>query len=146
MFAAMMLLREHKDKEGIMSLLMYYDGTDDTRKTISAVKDRAKALHAKVHVLSSLSSWGDLSVKIIRKMEDGLHYIKNTLDRENIPCDTHLLIMGRTPGEDILDVANKFQVNEIIIGTDKASKIKKFKTSRLINYISGRARCPVLIV
>ena len=138
--------QEYSNKEGTMRLLMYYDGTDDTRKTISAVKDQAKALQAKVHVLSSLSSWGELSVKIIRKMEDGLHYIKSVLARQDIPCETHLLIMGRTPGEDILAVANKFQVNEIIIGTDRTSKIKKLKASRLISYVSGRARCPVLIV
>ncbi len=129
-----------------MRLLMYYDGTDDTRKTLNTVKDRAKALNAKVHVLTSLSSWGELSVKIIRKMEDGLHSIKSALNRENIPCDTHLLIMGRTPGEDIIDVANKFQVNEIVIGTNRTSKVKRVKTGMLVNYISGRAGCPVLVV
>ncbi len=146
MHLAMMLLRENKDKEGIMRLLMYYDGTDDTRKTLKTVKERAKALQAKVHVLSSLSNWGELSVKIVRKMEDGLHYIKNALNRENIPCDTHLLIMGRTPGEDILDAVDKFQVNEIIIGIGRTSKIKKFKARGLIKYLISRARCSVHIV
>jgi len=138
--------QEYSTKEGTMRLLMYYDGKDHTKDALKTVKARAKALNAKVHVLSSLSSWGDLSVKIIREIENGLHYIKGVLDRENIPCYTHLLIMGRTPAEDIIDVANKYQVDEIIIGTDRTSMIRRLKTGRPISHVISQARCPVLIV
>ena len=138
--------QEYSTKEGTMRLLMYYDGKDHTKDALKTVKARAKALNAKVHVLSSLSSWGDLSVKIIREIENGLHYIKSVLDRENIPCYTHLLIMGRTPAEDIIDVANKYQVDEIIIGTNRKTKIEKFMPGWFINHVIDRARCPVLIV
>lgn len=129
-----------------MRILMYYDGKEHTKDALKTVKDRAKALKAKVHVLSSLSSWGGLSVRIIREMENGLYYIRGVLEKESIPCNTHLLIMGRTPGEDIVDVANKYDVDEIIIGANKTSMFKKFKTGRFINQVVRRARCPVLIV
>jgi len=129
-----------------MKLLMYYDGKDYMAKTLDAVKTRAKALKAKVHVLSSHSNPDGLSADTVCEMENGLHYVKSALESENIPCDTHILVVGRTPDEDIIDVANEYQVDEIIIGTDRVLKAGKSKTGRLINCVNRRARCPVLIV
>lgn len=129
-----------------MKLLMFYDGKDCMMKTLNAVKDRAKALKAKVHVVSSLLNPNGLSADTICEMENGLHYVKSVLENENIPCNTHILIVGRTPDEDIIDVANEYQVDEIIIGTDRASKTGKSKRRRLINRVNRMAKCPVLIV
>lgn len=129
-----------------MRLLMYYDGTDHSRGALKTVKELAKALNAKVHVMTSLSGWTHLDVKIIDEMEDGLEEIKGILEKEKIHCETHLLVRGKTPGDDIVDIANKYQVNEIIIGTDRNSKIEKFIPGWYINHVIDRARCRVLIV
>jgi|ADurb_Gly_03_Slu_FD_contig_51_1404389_length_574_multi_2_in_0_out_0_1 nucleotide-binding universal stress UspA family protein len=142
----MVQLQDYKDKEQIMRLLMYYDGTDHTRDALNTVKEIAKGMNAMVHVVSSLSGWSHLEVKIIDEMENGLNYIKEHLEKERIPCETHLLVRGKNPGEDIVDVANKYQVDEIIIGTNRKTKIEKFMPGWFINHVIDRARCPVLIV
>lgn len=129
-----------------MRLLMYYDGTDHTRNALKIVKELAKALNAKVHVLSSFSGCTHLDVKIIDQMESNLDYVKGILEREHIPCETHLLIRGKNPGEDIVDIANKYQVDEIIIGTHRSSGIEKSMPGTYINHVLDRAKCPVLIV
>lgn len=129
-----------------MKLLMYYDGTDHTRDALQTVRELAKAFNAKVHVLSSLSGWTHLDVKIIDEMESGLDYIKGVLESECIQCETHLLVRGNNPGEDIVDIAHKYKVDEIIIGTDRNSKIEKFIPGWDINHVIDRAKCPVLIV
>ncbi len=80
------------------------------------MKARAKALNAKVHVLSSLSSWGELSVKIIREIENGFNEkTKRPWIEKNIPLLHPFTTMGRTPAGDIIDVANKYQVDGFII-------------------------------
>jgi nucleotide-binding universal stress UspA family protein len=125
---------------------MYYDGTDHTKNALKTVKELAQALNAKVHVVSSLSAWTHLDVKIIDEMENGLDSIKGIFEKESIPCETHLLIRGKNPGEDIIHIANKYQVDEIIIGTDRTSKIEKFIPGWFVNHVIDRASCPVLIV
>jgi len=125
---------------------MYYDGTDHTRDALTTVKEIAKSMNAKVHVVSSLSGWIHLDVKVIDEMENGLNNIKEHLEKDRIPCETHLLIRGKNPGEDIVDIADKYQVDEIIIGTNRKTKIEKFMPGWFINHVIDRARCPVLIV
>lgn len=130
-----------------MRILMYYDGTDDTREALPNVKQRATAMNAKVYVMSSFSRWGDVDTKMIEERENGLNYIKSVLEKENVPCETHLLMVkDHNPGDDILDIASKYQVDEIIIGTDRKSNIEKFIPGWLVNHVISRAKCPVLIV
>jgi nucleotide-binding universal stress UspA family protein len=129
-----------------MRLLIYYDGTDHTKEALKTVKGLAKALSAKVHVMSSLSGWSNCDVKIIDEMENGLDYMKCLLAKESIDCQTHLLTKGNNPGEDIVDIANKYQIDVIIIGTDRKSRIEKFITGWFINYVIDKAKCPILIV
>ncbi len=129
-----------------MRLLMYYDGKDHSKSALQTVIDRAKALKAKVHVLSSVSSWGEPSVKTIHDIRNGLYYVRDVLNKDNIPCYTHLRIRLCNPGEDIVDIANKYNIDEIIIGTSKESKVAKYRHGWFINHVLDWAKCPVLLV
>jgi nucleotide-binding universal stress UspA family protein len=133
-------------KEVIMNILMYYDGTEYTKETIPLVKKHAKAFNARIHVVSSLPKGKESQLNEIDSIERELEYLKEVFDKENIPCETHLLIKGHDAGEDIVDFANEHNSDEIIIGTEKKSRVEKFLLGSVAQSVIVNARCPVLVV
>ncbi len=129
-----------------MRLLMYYDGREHTRKAVQILKTRAKIMKSKVHLVSCIHSWGEPSLRILTDMRNDLHVVRDVLDKENIPCQTHVCIKWRNPGDYILDVAYRYNVDEIIIGTNKESKIAKYRHGWFITHVLDWAQCPVLLV
>jgi len=128
-----------------MKIMMYYDGTEKTKQILPLVKNRAKALNARVDVVSSMSRGGEAQLKEIEKREDELSSIKRTLEKQDIPCDTHLLIKGHVAGDDIASYARKNKVDEIIIGTNKKSILEQFFTGLMARHVISNTQCPVLI-
>jgi nucleotide-binding universal stress UspA family protein len=130
----------------MMRILMFYDGTEYTKDALQVVKMHAKAFNAQVDVVSSLSKGGESQLKEIESMENELAYIKGILDKEKIPCETHLLIKGHDAGEDIIRFAKEHKVDEIIIGTEKKSRVEKFILGSVAQYAIINAKCPVIII
>lgn len=143
---AIEMIKNFNDREEVMRLIMYYDGKDYTKKILSLIKDRAKAVESKVHIVSCIYSWGEPSVRILREMRDDLNYLKDVLSEVNIPCYTHVYMKWRNPGEYILEIAYRYNVDEIIIGTNKESRVAMYRHGWFINHVINWAKCPVLIV
>jgi nucleotide-binding universal stress UspA family protein len=129
-----------------MRILMFYDGTEYTKDALQVVKMHAKAFNAQVDVVSSLPKGGESELKEIESMENELAYIKGILEKEKIPCETHLLIKGHDAGEDIIRFAKEHKVDEIIIGTEKKSRVEKFILGSVAQYAIINAKCPVVII
>jgi nucleotide-binding universal stress UspA family protein len=129
-----------------MKIMLYYDGTENTKQALSLVKTRAKAFNAQVDVVSSLHKGGEAQLNEIEKREDGLAYIKSVLETQEIPCETHLLIKGNDVGNDITHFAKAHKVDEIVIGTSKKSLLEKFFMSLTARYVINNSQCPVLII
>jgi nucleotide-binding universal stress UspA family protein len=129
-----------------MNILMYYDGTEYTKDAVPLVKKHAKAFNARVHVVSSLPKGGESQLKEIDSMERELDYLKSVFDRENIPCETHLLIKGHDAGKDIVEFAHEHNTDEIIIGSEKKTRVEKFLLGSVAHTVIVHARCPVLVV
>jgi nucleotide-binding universal stress UspA family protein len=129
-----------------MNILMYYDGTEYTKEAVPLVKKHAKAFSARVHVVSSLPKGKESQLEKIDSMERELEYLKEVFDKENIPCETHLLIKGHDAGDDVVEFANEHDSDEIIIGTEKKTMVEKFILGSVAQSVISHARCPVLIV
>lgn len=125
---------------------MYYDGTEYTKESLSLVIMHAKAFNAKVDVVSSLPKGGESQLKEIESRENELAYIKETLDKKKIPCETHLLIKGHDAGDDIIQFAKEHKVDEIIMGTEKKSKVEKFILGSVAQHVVIHATCPVVVI
>jgi nucleotide-binding universal stress UspA family protein len=128
-----------------MKIMMYYDGTENTKHTLPLVKNRAKAMNASVEVVSSMPRGGEAQLQEIEKREDELSSIKSIFEKQNIPCDTHLLIKGHDAGDDIASYAKKNEVDEIVIGTNKKSILEQFFTGLMARHVINNTQCPVLI-
>jgi nucleotide-binding universal stress UspA family protein len=135
----------HSGKESEMKIMMYYDGTECTREALPVVMMRAKAFKAEVHVVSSLPSGRERDLDAIEKMNEDLGYIEGVFQRQQVPCETHLLITGHGAEDDIAAFARRHKVDEIIIGTEKRSFMERFLTGWMARRVIGNTQCPVLL-
>ena len=129
-----------------MRILMYYDGTEYTMDALSVVKMHAKAFQATVDIVCSLHKGGEPQLDEIDRMETDLAYLKVVLEKEKITAETHLLIKGNDAGEDVIRFAMEHHVDEIIIGTEKKSRVEKFILGSVAQHVIINAHCPVVIV
>jgi len=128
-----------------MKIMMYYDGTEHTKAALPMVMVRARAFHAQVDVVSSLARGDEAQLREIEKREDELAYIKDFLEHQNVPCETHLLIRGNDAGDDIVHYAREHKVDEIVIGTNKKSLFEKLLTGWMAQRVISNAKCPVVL-
>lgn len=126
--------------------MVAYDGSNASKEALKLAKKHAKAFNAKVFVLTSMVKGEERHLQDIEKAEHELEYAKSMFVKENIPCETHLMIRGLSPGEDIVQFAKENKIDEIIVGIEKKSKVGKFVFGSNAQYVILEAPCPVIAV
>ena len=129
-----------------MKILVGYDGTNSAKEALSLAKIHAKALGASVAVVTSMEKGTEGQREEISEAEKGLEWATSMFDENEIVCDTHLLIRGLTPGEDIVEFAKENQIDEIIVGVKRRSKVGKLLMGSTAQFIILQAPCPVVSV
>ncbi len=128
-----------------MKILIAYDKNVSTSKVLDEALLRAKKLGAHVYLARTCAS--DTKRLTIKQLELQLEEVgKEVFEENGVECETHVLIRGLTPGEDIVGYAKEKQVDEIIIGIKKRSKVGKLVFGSTAQYIILEAHCPVLSV
>jgi nucleotide-binding universal stress UspA family protein len=129
-----------------MKILLYYDGSEEAKEAIPIAKMHGKAFNAKIELVSSLPKGDESQLGQISQRENELEYLKTVFEKENIPCETHLLIRGHEPGEDVVRFADDKNVDEIIIGTEKRTRVEKFLLGSVAQHVIYNSNRPVVIV
>ena len=129
-----------------MKILVGYDGSNSSKDALSLAKSHAKAFGASVAVVTSMQKGTESERKEIEQAERGLEYAKSLLEGADIACDTHLLIRGLSAGEDLVEFANENQIEEIIVGVKRRSKVGKLLMGSTAQYVILQANCPVVTV
>ena len=129
-----------------MKILVGYDGTNSAKDALDLAKVHAKAFGASVEVVTSLQKGTEAQKKEIEQAERGLAYAKTLFKEDNIACNTHLLIRGLSAGEDLVEFANENEINEIIVGVKRRSKVGKLLLGSTAQYVILKAECPVVTV
>lgn len=129
-----------------MRILVGYDGSNAAKDALALAKKHAKAFEAKVFVISSLERGNEDQLPKIDQAERDLEYAKSFLEKDNIPCETHLLIRGLSPGEDLIQFANENEIDEIIVGVKRRSNVGKLVFGSNARYVIMEANCPVVTV
>ncbi len=127
-------------------LVAYGGGLDVDKAVLDVARQHAKALNAKLFIGTSMEKVSERESKELEKLEKQLAYVKETLEEEGIPCETHVMVRGLTPGEDIVEFAVDNKIDEIIIGIEKKSKVGKLLFGSNAQYIILEAPCPVVSV
>jgi nucleotide-binding universal stress UspA family protein len=135
--------------------MVCYDDSAAAKKAVRIARKRAKAMKAVVFVVISYSgslydSSGEKAMKKVwkdvEKAEEALNEIKKSFDKDKIPCTTHVSVRSLEPGEDIVSFAEENNIDEIILGIQKKSKVGKLLFGSTAQYVILRANCPVLTV
>jgi nucleotide-binding universal stress UspA family protein len=129
-----------------MKILVGYDGTNASKEALRLAKQHAKAFGAKVHIVTSMVSGNESRQHEITRAEGELDYVRSAFDTEGIECDTHLLIRGMNTGEDLVAFARENDIDEIVVGVKRRSRVGKILLGSTAQYVIVKAPCPVLSV
>lgn len=124
-------------------------GYEESRVADAAVKlaiKHAKAFDADVLVVTSLEQGPALKKEDIDKAENRLEKIKKPFAADDIPCEVHAAVSYQSPGEDLVSIAKENDVDEIIIGVRRRSKVGKLVFGSTAQYVILEAPCPVVSV
>jgi nucleotide-binding universal stress UspA family protein len=129
-----------------MKILVGYDGSNAAMDALKLAAKHAKAFNAQVEVATSLPGGDNSDVDLIAEAEKKLAFTKSYLEKEGVPCETHLLIRGMPPGEDIVKFAGENKAYEIVIGIKRRSKVGKLLFGSNAQYVILNAPCPVVTI
>jgi nucleotide-binding universal stress UspA family protein len=128
-----------------MKILVGYDGTDLAKKALKLAQEHAKAFGAEVvHVLHSTVT--DLPKRQQELEERDMEEVRNSLGKEGVTCETHLLTREWDPAHTLVDFATEHDIDEIVIGVKKRSKVGKLIMGSTAQYVILEAPCPVVSV
>lgn len=129
-----------------MKILVGYDGTNSAKEALNLAKSHAKVFGASVEVVTSMQKGTESGRKFIEQAERGLEYAKSMFEEDGIACNTHLLIRGLSAGEDLVEFANENQIDHIVVGVKRRSKVGKLLMGSTAQYVILQAECPVITV
>ena len=129
-----------------MKLLVGFDGSNSAKEALKLACAHAKVFGANIEVVTSLEG-GTVTESIeIQHAEEDLKSAESKIQKEGIQVNTHLLIRGMKPGEDIVEFATENAVDTIFIGVRRRSKVGKLLFGSNAQYIIIKAPCPVMTV
>lgn len=127
-----------------MKIMICYDGKSPSKLAVSKGSELAKKLGGEILVVSSMFTEDRFHEKEIKQMKDELAQIEANFKEMDLPCKTLLSIEGVDPERDILNQAEKFGAELIIIGVRKRSQVGKLLMGSVAQYIILNSDCPVL--
>ena len=142
-----------------MKIMVGYDGTEVANAALELARKHARAFKATVYLVTSLErasdkAWERSLVGVgteetspeYNQAMQRLENAKTHFEQNNIPCTTSLSIRGLPPGEDLVEFAKENQIDEIIIGAKRRSKMDKLIFGSTAQYVILHADCPVVTI
>ena len=136
-----------------MRILVCYHDPRNADALLALASAHAQAFDSSVYVLTSMYG-GEVEEMGKRKREkiwdsveeaeQKLEYVRSIFKKDDIPCITHLSLRGLSPGEDIISYARENDIEEIIIGIRKRSRVDKLVFGSTAQYVILNAPCPVV--
>jgi nucleotide-binding universal stress UspA family protein len=129
-----------------MKIMVGYDGSNVSKTALDVAILHYKAFKGKIFLVSSMTKGTEGEQEQIKATEKELATLKSDLEAQGIACETHLLIRGMEPGEDLVRYSQEQQIDEILIGIRRRSKVGKLLFGSTAQYVILNAECPVVTV
>lgn len=129
-----------------MKIMVCFDGSNVAKDALDLAKKRAKALGAKIQLVTSMAGGPEVPKDEFDKAEKNLKKAKAGVRKDDIACETLLSVRGLEAGEDLVRFAKEQEIDEIYIGVKKRSKVGKFIFGSTAQYVILQAPCPVVTV
>lgn len=130
-----------------MKILVCYDGSNVAKDGIELARNHAQTFGASLLVVKALPQSPELSYEAIQKEEHSLQgEAKEILGKYDVAYETHAIVTNLSPGEEIVEFAGRNEVDEIVIGIRKRSKVGKLVFGSTAQYVILNAHCPVVSI
>lgn len=129
-----------------MKILVGYDGSNAGREALRMARRCATAFQASVDIVTSMAKGTESEQEQITQAEKGLEYAQSLFEKEQIPCNTHLMIRGMSPGEDLVKFIDENSIDLVVLGVKRRSKVGKLLMGSTAQYVILKSPCPVLTV
>ena len=129
-----------------MKLLVGYDGSNSAKAALALACTHAKAFDATIEILTSLEGGTVTEAVEIQYAREDLDAAEALVKKQGFPVNSHLLIRGIKPGEDIVKFSTENGVDAVFIGVRRRSKVGKLLFGSNAQYIILKAPCPVISV
>ena len=129
-----------------MNILVGYDSSNVAKEALVIAKKYAKAFDAKIFLVTAMVQGPDLQLEDIQKAENELERLKSSFTVDDIPCETHAVVSSLSAGEVLVQFEQDNDIDEIIIGVRRRSKVGKLLFGSNAQYIILQAKCPVVTV
>ena len=130
-----------------MKILVGYDGSNEAKDALKLAQKHSKAFGAKIDVVKSVTRNHPLDRSLIQTAEETLEReIRNQLNGDINSCKTRLLVSSRSSGENLVWYAKLENIDEIIIGVRRRSKVGKLLLGSTAQYVVLHAPCPVITI
>jgi len=129
-----------------MKILVGYNDSKKTEDVLKLAHKHGLAFKAEIYILTSLEQSPTLKKEEIDRAESKLEKLRKPFKADDIVCETHASVSYESPGEDLIRFAIENNIDEIIIGIKKRSKVEKLVFGSTAQYVILKAPCPVLAV
>jgi nucleotide-binding universal stress UspA family protein len=129
-----------------MKIMVGFDGSKVSVAALELAEAHAQAFGAQLLLVQSMVGGSEVPKRDFANNERELEYQKSRLKDKNIACESLLSVRGLEPGEDLVRLAEEQQVDEIIVGVKRRSKVGKLVFGSTAQYVILNAPCPVATV
>jgi nucleotide-binding universal stress UspA family protein len=123
-----------------------FDGSKVSEAAMELAAEHAQVFGAQIFLVQSMVGGPDVPKRDFENNQCELEYHKNEFKKKNIDCETLLSVRGLEPGEDLTRLAEEHQVDAIIMGVRRRSKVGKLVFGSTAQYVILNAPCPVVTV
>ena len=123
-----------------------FDNSEASKTALMLAVKHAKTFDAKILLVTSLHGDSTSDLDRTQTAETNLNPAKELVIQKGIPCKSHVLVRGLTPGEDLVNFAKETDSDEIIIGVKKRSRAGKLLFGSNAQIIILNAHRPVVTV
>ncbi len=129
-----------------MKILVGYDGSNVAKEALQVALQQAKAFVAEVFVVTSITGGPEVPKEVFLKAEENLEDAQSVFEKDRIPCTTKLLVRGLAAGEDLVQFIEENDIDEVIIGVKRRSRVGKLLFGSTAQKVILDAKCPVIAV
>ena len=129
-----------------MKILVGFDGSNVSKEAVSLAQQHAVTFKAEIIIAHSMVGGPEVPRKDFQIAENNVEHEKIRLLDNNVPCESILSVRGLQAGEDLVQLAKENNVDEIIIGVRRRSKVGKLLFGSTAQYVILTAPCPVVSV
>lgn len=133
----------------LIKIMVCYNESSAAQRALDYARKRAKENDAELWVVYSLQAedgTAHLYGVEIEQAKKCLETASDSLAQEGIAHQTHLSLRGLTAGEDLVLFAEEKDIDEVVVGIHKHSRLGKLLLGSVAQYVILHSPCPVISI